>query len=156
MGLLKFTRFSSIPNLQAKIFSRRQQKEKYTPTLAEWAVLNGERIVRNRTGAGAGTLYTVPEGRVLFITAVHVCVANNATPNARGIISIGATDASGQGETLLNVTTTDVAESANVSITFGHLVKVEAGEFVEGKEISSNSSSIGFIGFELPRSLEIV
>lgn len=156
MGLLRLSRFSSIPNLRAKIQSRRQQKERYTSTFAEWGAINGLRIVRNRTGAGTGTLYTVPEGKVLFITAAHASVANDSTPNARGIISIGSTSGSGEGETLLNVATNATSGEANVAITFGHLVKVEAGEFVEGKEISSNSSSLGFIGFELPRSLEIV
>lgn len=156
MGLLRYRRFSSIPTLRKKIQSRREQKEKHTPTFAEWGALNGERIVRNRTGAGAGTLYTVPKGRVLFITNVHVCIASNATPNGRGIISIGTTDGSGQGETLLNVTTDNTADSKAVSSTFNHLVKVIAGEIIEGKEISTNSSSIGFIGFELPESLEIV
>lgn len=148
--------FSSISTFRRKISSRRFQKERYTPTFAEWGILNGLRIVRNRTGAGAGTLYTVPEGKVLFITAAHASVGNDATPNARGILSIGTTSASGEGETLLNITTTNGVAQANVAITFGHLVRVEAGEIVEGKEISSNSSSIGFIGFELPRSLEIV
>ncbi len=155
MGLLKLSDFSSIPNLSAKIRSRRFQKERYTPTLAEWAVLNGERIVRNSTSAGAVNIYTVPLGRVLFITAVHVAIANESTPNARGIISIGNTSGSGVGETLLNLTTNAAASHAEVGITFGHLVKVESGEFVQAKEISSNSSSIGFIGFELPKSLEI-
>lgn len=156
MGLLKLKRFSSIPDFISKIKSRRRQKETYTPSFSEWGILNGTRIVRNFTGIGTNNLYTVPQGRILFITAVHCGIANDVAPNARGIISIGDTSASGVGETLLNVTTTDVADSANESITFNHLVKVEAGEIVQAKEISSNSSSIGFIGFELPRSLEIV
>lgn len=156
MGLLKFSRFSAIPNLLRKIQSRRQQKEKYTPSFTEWAILNGTRIVRNTTSAGTNDLFTVPAGKVLFITAVHCCVGNDATPNARGLISIGNTSASGVGETMLNVVTTDGAESANESITFNHLVKVDAGEIVQAKEVSSSASSIGFIGFELPRSLEIV
>lgn len=156
MGLLKLSNFSSIPNLLSKIQSRRQQKERYTPTLAEWAVLNGERIIRNSTSAGAGTLFTVPQGQILFITAVHVSVANESTPNARGIISIGNTSASGEGETMLNLTTNADASHAEVAMTFGHLVKVDAGEIVQAKEISSNSSSIGFIGFLIPKSLEIV
>lgn len=69
---------------------------------------------------------------------------------------LGQHQAREKGETLLNVATNATSGEANVAITFGHLVKVEAGEFVEGKEISSNSSSLGFIGFELPRSLEIL
>jgi len=156
VGLLFFSKFSSIPTFQRKIQSRRLQKERHTPTFAEWGILNGERIVRNRTGAGTGTLYTVPVGKVLFITAVHIAIANESTPNARGIISIGDTTGSGEGETLLNLTTNAAASHAEAAVTFGHLVKVEAGEIVQAKEISSNSSSIGFIGFELPRSLEIV
>lgn len=155
MGLLKFDRFSSIPNLKSKISSRRQQKEKHTPTFTEWGILNGERIIRNSTSAGTNTLYEVPVGRVLFITAVHCCIGNDSQPNARGLISIGDTSASGVGETMLNVTTQKAGDSANESITFNHLVKVEAGEIVQAKEVSSNASSIGFIGFELPRSLEI-
>lgn len=156
MGLLAFKRFSSIPNLFTKIQSRRSQKEKFVSTFAEWGAINGDRIVRNRTGAGAGTLYTVPNGRVLFITNVHVCIASDTTPNGRGVISIGSTDPSGEGETLLNVTTDNTADSASVASTFNHLVKVKSGEIIQGKEISTNSSSIGFIGFELPESLEIV
>lgn len=156
MGLIFLKDFSSISTFRRKIQSRRFQKEQHTPTFAEWGILNGERVVRNRTGAGAGTLYTVPDGRVLFITAVHVSIANESTPFARGIISIGTTSASGEGETLMNLTTNAAASHAESAITFGHLVRVEAGEIVEGKEISSNVSSLGFIGFELPRSLEIV
>lgn len=127
----------------------------FFPLFSEWAADNFQRIVRNTTAAGTNTLYQVPENRTLFITAVHIYIANDAAPNARGIISIGSTDGSGQGETLLNITTTAASGSEGGAYSFNHLVKVEAGEIVQAKEISSNSSSIGFIGFEVPKKISV-
>lgn len=131
------------PNL----YSPELQTKDYFRTFQEYAGQNFQRVVKNTSSAGAVTLYTVPEGYVLYVTAVHICIANDGTPAARGIISIGATDGSGQGETMLNVVTQNGADSANVSHSFNHLIRVNPGEFIQSKEISSNRSSIGFIGF---------
>jgi len=127
----------------------------FFPLFSEWAADNFRRIVRNSTSAGTSTLYIVPENKTLFITAVHVYIANDTAPNARGIISIGNTTGSGVGETLLNITTTAASGSEGGAYSFNHLVKVESGEIVQAKEISSNSSSIGFIGFEIDKKISV-
>ena len=130
-----------------KDYTPELQKKDYYKTFQEYAGEHFQRVVKNTTGAGTITLYTVPSGYVLYITAVHVCVANDSSPAARGIISIGATDGSGQGETMLNVITRDGASEANVSHAFNHLIRVNPSEIVQAKTISSNRSSVGFIGF---------
>jgi len=127
----------------------------FFPIFSEWASDNFERIIRNSTGSGTNTLFTVPANKTLFITAVHVFIANDTAPNARGIISIGATSGSGVGETLLNITTTAASGSEGGAYAFNYLIKVESGEIVQAKEISSNSSSIGFIGFMIPKKISV-
>ena len=50
MGLLLLSEFSSIPSLKLKIESRRQQKERYTPSFSEWGVVNGVSVNRGSGG----------------------------------------------------------------------------------------------------------
>lgn len=49
----------------------------YFPTFSEWVIMNGVRIAKSQTGA-SGTLYTVPDGHILYVDSVYL---NYATFN---------------------------------------------------------------------------
>lgn len=153
MGLLLLSEFSSIPNFRAKLQSRRQQKERYTPTWTEWASQNGLRILRNGNVSGiAGlTIFTVPDDEKLFITSLWLSIASN------GGINIGTGNVIKTGD----ITVARVACSADgqnsLSLNFDTPLEFESGEVVRiTGNVANYEVHVGFSGFTFKKSLEIV
>lgn len=150
MGLLRFSRFSSIPTLQRKIQSRREQKERYTLSFPEWGLLNGEQIIRNsRDNITPVTLYTVPAGRVLFVTEAFVSTGSASTNNTFAHIFI---------DVITRVILEAAARgTAALSQTFTKPIRVKGGEsLISDSSGNSTTSAMGFNAFEIAESQEIV
>jgi len=157
MGLLRFSQFSSIPNLFKKIQSRRQQKERYSPTWLEWAAVNQQQVIESANHTSGGTiLFTVPRGEVLFITSVKLSIeVEGGVGTSNGSIEIAGE------ESFIRLRVSSGAPTAfSESMNFTMPFRVNAGKQIQIN--SANAGSIthvldgGFIGFLVPDSFEFV
>lgn len=149
MGLLRFEKFSSIPDLQSKIRSRREQKEKFVANFVEWGLLNGTQVIQSATSAS--TLFTVPEGRVLYITEAFI--GGGADGNNTGSAALQV-----DGITFLSVSI-GINGTDNPVLNFRKPIKVESGgiiALVDTGVVGLEELSAGFNGFEIAKSKEIV
>lgn len=153
MGLLFFSKFSSIPNLFRKIQSRREQKERFTPTFAEWGLLNGEQIIASADG-NLGLLFAVPANEILYITSASLSQGDTTTSiGAKATIQIA-----GKG-TILSVASSSTLTFVNsITQTYPMPIRVNGATNVVITGLDSGTSNVtGTIqGFLLSESLEIV
>lgn len=153
MGLLKLRGFSSIPTLKRKIQSRREQKERYSPTWAEWATENQEQVIRQVSVNVATTVFfTVDPDRLLFITSAWISTSS-ATNTTDSNIHFGP-------DNVQNILVNGLARAgseANVAVTFNKPIRVDSGVTVSirGAGIGTFARG-GFTGFLTPKSKEIV
>jgi len=152
MGLLLLSEFSSIPNLQTKIQSRREQKEKYSPTWTEWAVQNGTQILRDRQGSGV--MFTVPNGSVLYITSASLTTSDDSAVSGTSA-SLDAGSSVGSRQILSIGGSAAQTFVQSITNSFPMPIRVEGGFTVS---LTGGESDIlgTFQGFEIPRSLEVV
>lgn len=162
MGLLKFRGFSSIPTLFKKIQSRREQKERFSPTNAEWASKNQvQRILdTSRTTAGGTIIFTVPSGTVLFITSAWFTSQTTGTDIFQ-IADLQITSAARTSERAIFVIRhrTDglILPVVPLASAFPSPLKVLAGKNIEIVNQGANiTTSGGFTGWTEPESVEIV
>lgn len=148
MGLLLLRGFSSIPNSFEKIRSKREQKERYSPTWFEWAVKNVPNISRVHTVTnGSFVLFTVPEGSILYITGVQI-----STSAGGGRLTVAPNGAlEGIDGRILSIS--DVgAVALNLSKPF----KVVGGNEIRIVSGGVNNIVGGFHGFVVEGNSEIV
>jgi len=152
MGLLRYRGFSSIPTLLRKIQSRREQKEKYSPTWQEWAVQNGEQIFASDSQAGTGTtiLRTVPDDKILFISSAWISAIHEGVAGTDIVCNLES-----QGKRILTILL-DQNEGGQLALSFPMPLRIEGGQTVNIIVGGVAEAFAGFVGFEIPQSLEIV
>lgn len=152
MGLLRLSRFSSIPDLFRKIQSRRLQKERFTPTFLEWAGRNFELVLESESASNGSTLlFLVPESLNLFITGAWI--STRSTVEADVGISFGEDTSQ---NIILNLRA-DAVTSQNISLSYPMPIKVVSGVnvFITASGIGHTGTG-GIIGFTTRKSDEIV
>jgi len=158
MGLLRFSNFSSIPTLFKKIQSRREQKEKYSPTFVEWGMINGTQIAEaaDQTGSGETTLFTVPGGDVFYLTSAMIAAAETAGVAATktGAINI-VTGVSGN-TSILGWITRLANGNFSGSISLGMPLRLGEGTVISVAASADSTARASIQGFTIPKSLEIV
>lgn len=148
MGILSFREFSSIPTFRKKIRAFRERKEKYVINLSEWAASHGETIIRQTNATGTTILHTVPRGLKLFLTEAHTSVSNEAV--AASVRLVIGTD-------IILFSSCSTGGQNNQTLSFRSFVKVPSGGTVSSVISSAlGDKSVGFVGFQLPESFEIV
>jgi len=152
MGLLLLSNFSSIPNLRAKIQSRREQKERFTRSFVEWGLINGLQVVESTTTQGTVTLFTVPSNTTLYITNAFASISTGSGQAGNASVLI-------QGGSSFLQTTCNVANTTSEAQIYNKPIKVEAGGIVESQTTQAagvQAVATGISGFTIPNSLEIV
>lgn len=113
---------------------------KFMPTFIEWLRTKGLRVIKNKLSTG--TIYEVPEGKVLFITSIFITSLDSLN---YGQTYVYLTDE--------NVDTLLVANafptgSGNNSITFSPPLGIlEKEKLIVGRSNASTNATAGFTGF---------
>lgn len=155
MGLLRLSDFSSIPNLRAKIQSRRQQIERYSSTWSEWAAQNFDQVLGNGvvTDGTITTIFTVPAGVTLYITSAYLSIESHSVTQRRAdMLETGTQDL------VLQVACAGNDSNSN-STNFTQPLIVRQGETIDivPSVLLADATVVGgFHGFQIPKSLEIV
>lgn len=149
MGLLKFARFSSIPNFRAR--SKRVQKEKDDVMLSSEAQA-ARTYIAERAFSSTGldqTIFTVPEGKELILLACFV--SQNATnASSGGLVDLKTTDPSmpfiASTMTILPPSTTTITQS-DIALNFGRGLRFKAGTIFTLEAGSSQAFVGGISGY---------
>jgi len=161
MGLLRFSRFSSIPTLFRKIQAKRQEKEKYQPNDKEHASRNRiQQFIDNvKSDAVQETIFTVPSESIFFITRVQLSL-NSLGDNGgeRAIISLNIATAQ---NVLIALQGTDgvgvgVVTQSESHADFSMPIKVLPGQVIRHDNPTNGQSTAIIIGWLEPSSEEIV
>lgn len=128
---------------------REFRPEPFMQTKAEWAADNREQILAHDSFSSTTTIYTVPNGRVLYITSASMALLDPVSLDTgqNASMEIGArrarilTVSSGTG---LHPTP-DVPYGGSISITYPMPIKVRSGEFI--RVVTSASTVACFQGY---------
>jgi len=167
MGLLRFSRFSQIPDLFKKIRFRTRERERVQQQISNDfmsnLVNNGKRItvVGRENGTNASELmYTVPEGKEFYLTSMTVtCTSRLITSVREAAISTSSTTPlpfAGRDDVLLFTelparggTDVPLVSSLNIGLTIP--LKFIAGEqlFLLAGGSSGSPTSATVVGYEI-------
>jgi len=141
-----------VDNIDLTKFERANKSRKnfYTNVGGEIVPKFGTREQIARDGQSTGTnntLFTVPTGRVLYITSAFLTIAKDVTSNDSGLAIIRV-DATRDIVLLAIRTQPDVTLNESVSISFPTPIRVEVGDRVRVLGDANNTITHGgFVGF---------
>ena len=121
----------------------------FVKTWVEWNAINSLQIIKFR--GTAGTMYTVPEKKTLYITSAFIGTRDDsAVSGGTAAIFIGGTN-----DRIINISTTPVTlEGINtMNMVYPMPIKVEGGQTVEFSLSAGISSGAGFQGFEIDKRI---
>lgn len=146
MGLLKFARFSSIPNFRAR--SKRVQKEKDDVMLRS-ETESARTYIAERAFSSTGadqTIFTVPEDKEFILLTAFI--SQNATnASGAGLVDLKTTNTSmpdiASTMTILPPSNTTITQSS-IALNFGRGLRFEA-ETIFTLEAGSSQAMVGGI-----------
>lgn len=156
MGLLKFARFSSIPNFRAR--SKRVQKEKDDVMLrSETESARTYIAVRSFSSTGLDqTIFTVPDDKEFILLGAY-CSQTATNASGSGNVEIATTNPDMPiviaTITITVISNTDVLQDQN-SINFGRGLRFKPGDVFTLEAGSSQAMIGGISGFVIETKLK--
>lgn len=135
-----------VRNVDLTKFQRANKSKKnfYTNVNGEIVPTAGTREQISRRIQSAGTLFTVPAGKVLYITSAYISSTVNAITN--GVLTIGIDNAVFLATVIIVDATIPVAQES-LALAFQTPLRVNAGSLVRTTATNLQAIQAGFTGF---------